>query len=73
MNGVFCYFLHSVVLQGKQHVKGRNIDITKVEAKVGVQHFLTHAFKKFYIGIRSCMLIDDVMEILSLLLLQDFY
>jgi hypothetical protein len=72
VNGVLCYFSQSVVLQGKQHVRGENIDSTKVEVKVGVQHFLTHAFKKFYIGIWFCMLIEDVMEVLTLLLLQDF-
>jgi hypothetical protein len=65
-------FLWSVVLQGKQCVRGKNIDNIKVEARVGVQHFLTHAFKKFYIEIWSCMLIEDVMEVLTLLLMQDF-
>jgi hypothetical protein len=51
---------------------GRNIDRTKMEARARIQHFLIHAFKKFYIGIWSYMLIEDVMEILTLLLLQDF-
>ncbi len=53
-------------------MRGRNIDNTKMEARIGIQHFLTHAFKKFYIGIWSCVLIDDVMEVLTLLLQQDF-
>lgn len=46
MNGVLCYFPHIVVLQGKQHVKGRNIDRNKEEARVGVQHFIIQAFKE---------------------------
>jgi len=53
-------------------VKGRNIDGTKVEARARIQHFFILVFKKFYIGIWSCMLIEDVMEVLNLLLLQDF-
>jgi hypothetical protein len=70
---VFCvFFLGSVVLQGLQRVRGKYIDNIKVEVRAGVQHFLTHAFKKFYIGIWSCMLIEDVMEVLTLLLPQDF-
>ncbi len=72
MNGVSCYFSWSVILQGKQCVKGRNIDGTKVEARARIQHFFNPVFKKFYIGIWSCMLIEDVMEVLNLLLLQDF-
>ncbi len=72
MNGVLCYFLWNVILQGKQHVRGSNIDCTKVESRTRIQHFLIHAFKKFYIGIWFCMLLEDVMEVLTLLLLQDF-
>jgi hypothetical protein len=63
LNGVLCYFLQNVVLQGKQRVRGRNIDSTTVEVRAKVQYFLSHAFKKFYIGIWSCMLIEDVMEV----------
>jgi hypothetical protein len=72
MNGVLCYFLWSVIIQGKQHVRGRNIDGIKVETRARIQHFFICAFKKFYIGIWSCMFIEDVMEVLILLLLQDF-
>ncbi len=45
------FFLRNVVLQGKQCVRGRNIDNTKVEVIAEVQHFITHAFKKNYTGI----------------------
>jgi hypothetical protein len=64
---VFC-----AILQGKQHMRGSNIDRTKVESRARIQHFLIYALKRFYIGIWSCMLIEDVMEVLTLLLLQDF-
>jgi hypothetical protein len=47
---VFCaIFLWSFILQGKQHVRGRNIDGTKVEARAKIQHFFISAFNKFYI------------------------
>ncbi len=46
MNGVLCYFPHIVVLQGKQRVKGRNIDRNKEEARARVQHFIIQAFKE---------------------------
>jgi hypothetical protein len=61
-----CYFTREAMC------KGRNIDSIKVEARVGIQHFFTNALKKFYIGIWSCMLIEDVMEVFTLLLPQDF-
>jgi hypothetical protein len=57
----------------EKHVRGRNIDAIKVEARVRIQHFLICAFKKFYVGIWSFMLIEDVMEVLTLLLSQDFF
>jgi hypothetical protein len=70
--GVLCYFPRNVVLQKKQCVKGRNIDNIKVAIITEVQHFLIHAFKKFYIAIWFCMLIEDVMEVLILLLSHNF-
>jgi len=72
VNGVLCYFPQNVVLQKKQRVKGRNIDNIKVAIITEVQHFLIHAFKKFYIAIWFCMLIEDVMEVLILLLPHNF-
>ncbi len=62
---VFCaLFLWSFILQGKQHVRGRNIDGTKVEARAKIQHFFNSAFEKFYIGIWSCMLIRMLWKFL---------
>jgi len=52
--------------------EGRNIDNNKLEVKVGVQHFLARAFKRFYIVVWPYMLIEDIMEVLTLLLLQNF-
>jgi hypothetical protein len=44
MNGIMCYFLQSVILQRCHHVRGRNIDISKMGARVGVQiFFLKHS------------------------------
>jgi hypothetical protein len=53
-------------------VRGRNIDSTKLEVRTEIQHFFTYAIKKFYFGIWFCMLIEDAMEVLTLLLRQDF-
>jgi hypothetical protein len=35
VNGVFCYFPHSTILQGNAKVFGRNVDKTKVEVRGG--------------------------------------
>jgi len=72
VNAILCYFPWNFVLQTKQCVQGRNIDSTKVETIIGVQHFFIHAFKNIYITIWFCMLIEDVMEILTLLLSHNF-
>jgi len=62
--GVMCYFPKCVVLQGNHHVKGNNIDICKLESRVGVKHFFFRIFKKHYVAIWSYMLLEDVMQIL---------
>jgi len=49
MNVVLCYFPQYVILQDNVRVFGRNIDKSKIEVKVGVEHFLVNAFQKFYI------------------------
>ncbi len=71
MNGVICYFSQNVILQRCYHARGRNIDINKMGARVGVQHFFSQAFKGHYIIIWSCIL-QDVMEILPMLMPQIF-
>jgi hypothetical protein len=67
-----CYFPKCVVLQGNYHVKGSNIDICKLESRLGVQHFLFPTFKKNYVVIWSYMLLEDVMQNFPLLVLQTF-
>ncbi len=62
INGVLCYF-HGV----SKGVKGRNVDINKMEARRRVQHFFVHVFEKHYIAIWSCMLVEDIMEVTLLL------
>jgi hypothetical protein len=72
INSMLCYFPKCDILQNNLHVKGSNIDISKLEVRARVQHFLSWAFKKHYIGIWSCMLLEDVMEVLHLLMLEKF-
>jgi hypothetical protein len=55
VNGLLCYFPKCDVFQGNACVFGWNIDNSKVEIKVGADHFLSKAFKKFHITIWSCM------------------
>ncbi len=54
-------------------MRGNNIDICKLKTmRIGVQHFLFQGLKKNYIVIWSCMLLEDVMHVFSLLALQTF-
>ncbi len=48
-----CDFSQSVVLQGNHCVKGNNIDINKLESRIGVQHSIFLAFKEIYIVIED--------------------
>jgi hypothetical protein len=50
---------------------GRNIDKSKIEIRVGVEHNLSNVFKNFYIAIWSCMKLEDVLEVLPILMLVD--
>ncbi len=72
VNGVFCYFPQFVILQRNARVFGRNIDKNKVEVRVGMKHFLTHTFEKFYITIWSCMKLKDVLKVLPMLIPHTF-
>jgi hypothetical protein len=51
---------------------GKNIDKGKVQVKVGMKHFLVHAFEKFYIVIWSCVKLEDVLKVLPMLILDTF-
>ncbi len=68
MNGVLCYFPQYVISQDNVRVFGRNIDKSKIEVRVVVEHFLVNAFQKFYIIIWSCMKLKDVLEVLPMLM-----
>jgi hypothetical protein len=59
-----------VVLQRNARVFERNVNKTKMEIIVGVENFL--AFEKFYITIWSCMKFEDVLEVLPMLMPNDF-
>ncbi len=51
---------------------GKYVDKTKVEVRAGVENFLSKAFQKFHIAIWSCMKLDDVLEVLSMLMPKSF-
>jgi hypothetical protein len=51
---------------------GRNVDKAKLEVRFGLENFLAKAFKKFYIAIWSCMKLEDVLEILPMLMFDNF-
>jgi hypothetical protein len=70
VNGVLCYFPKCALLQGDQQKTGKNLNVSKLEIRVGIHDFLSRAFKHFYIAIWSFMLLKDVFEILPLLMLK---
>ncbi len=72
MNGIMCYFPQSAIPHERNHVRGRNIDISIVETKTRMQHCFSLAFKKFHIAIWFWMLLEVVMEILPILMPQVF-
>jgi uncharacterized metal-binding protein len=47
---------------------GKNIEMSKME----MQHFLSHAFKYFYIAIWFCMKLEDVLKVLIMLMSEYF-
>ncbi len=53
INNLLCYFPHSVVCHENARIFTRNIDRSKVEVKVRVEHFLSMTFNYFYIGMWS--------------------
>jgi mannose/fructose/N-acetylgalactosamine-specific phosphotransferase system component IIC len=68
VNGVLYYFPKCALFQGDQWKIGENLDISKLEILAWVHDFLSCAFEIFYIAIWLCMLLEDVLEILSLLM-----
>jgi hypothetical protein len=53
-------------------VNGRNINVSKVEVKVGLNEFLSKAFVNFHVAIWSYILLEDVLELVPLLMPQEF-
>jgi hypothetical protein len=51
---------------------GKNIDRSEVEAKTRVEHFLSQAFKYFYIVIWFYMKLEDVLEVRPMLMPKNF-
>ncbi len=72
VNGVLCYFPKCAFLQRDQQKIGKNLDVSKLEIRAGVQDFLSRTFEHFKIVIWSCMLLKDVLEILPLLMAKTF-
>jgi hypothetical protein len=72
VNGVLCYFPPPIVLQGNARVFGKYVDKTKVEIRTRVENFLSKAFQNFHIAIWSCMKLEDVLEVLSMLMPKSF-
>jgi hypothetical protein len=67
-----CYFLHSTVRHENAWVFERNINNSKVEVKVGVEHFLFTLFNYFYITIWFSMKLEDALEVLPMLIPEFF-
>jgi hypothetical protein len=69
---MLCYFPPSTILQGNVRVFGRNVDRAKVEVRIGVEIFLFKTFEKFNVTIWSCMKLEDVLEVLPMLMAENF-
>jgi hypothetical protein len=69
---MLCYFPPLVILQGNVRVFGRNVDRAKVEVRIGVEIFLSKIFEKFNVTIWSCMKLEDVLEVLPMLMVENF-
>jgi hypothetical protein len=50
----------------------KNVDKAKMEVGFRVENFLAKAFKKFHNAIWSCMKLKDVLEVLPMLMLDNF-
>jgi len=72
VNGMLCYFPPLAILQGNVKVFGRNVDRAKVEVRIGVEIFLSKIFEKFNVTIWSCMKLEDVLEVLPMLMVENF-
>jgi hypothetical protein len=67
-----CYFLHSIVRHENGWVFERIINNSKVEVKVGMEHFLSMLFNYFYITIWFGMKLEDALEVLPMFISENF-
>jgi hypothetical protein len=65
---LFVLFVYKAFGFGLMGLGLKNLDISKLEICVGVQDFISWTFEHFYIAIWLCMLLKNVLEILSLLM-----
>jgi hypothetical protein len=63
----FVTFPKCAFLQGDQWKTRKNLDIFKLEICARIHDFISQEFERFYIVIRPCMLLEDVLEIVPLL------
>jgi hypothetical protein len=71
MNGIMCYFPQKVVLQGNHYVKGSNSNQQNGSKAWECNIFFLKCSKN-NITIWICMLLEDMMQILPLLMPQVF-
>jgi hypothetical protein len=72
VNGLLCCFPPSAVLQGNVRLFGRNVDKAKVEVTMERKIFLRRHLKKNYVTTWSYMKLEDVLEVLSMFMLNVF-
>jgi hypothetical protein len=65
---VLCYFPKCALFQGDQRKTKKNLNVSKSQIHGGIQDFLSRTFEHFYIAIWSCMLLENVLEILPLVM-----
>ncbi len=70
--GVLCYFPPLAILQRNVRIFRRNVDKAKMEVRARMEDFLVKAFEKFYVEIWSYMKLKDVLEVLPMLMLENF-
>jgi hypothetical protein len=60
------------IQDGNAQVFRRNIDMSKVEVRIRMEHFLSHVFKYFYIAIWFYMKLEDVLKVLPMFIPETF-
>ncbi len=68
VNGVLSYSPKCALLQGNRQKTRKSLDISKLEIHVRVHDFIFRTFEHFYIIIWLCILLENVLEKLPLLM-----